>query len=181
MNSQLTRKNTVRLDVSLLVLIPLILAYSLTSCSNQGTSDLISVGMVSDFPQDSVTYLEVSGVFVDPDPPATIIVGDDNRAQGITQANVANISPIPILLVHTQQGEFLAIYAREPHLGCRIEWDEPQAQLVSPCFGERYTLTGVCLYGPCERDLDMFTVVISAKSEVMINLQDFQMGANISH
>jgi Rieske Fe-S protein len=45
-----------------------------------------------------------------------------------------------------------ALSSRCPHLGCRID-RAPQGQLVCPCHGSRFDLTGHRLAGPADADL----------------------------
>jgi Rieske Fe-S protein len=147
-------------------------------CSTTGCGphrpDPVRIGTVSDFPSGSVTDLKLATSFVDPDPPATVIV--DQNGSAVTQPAEAEIDPVPILIVNDPQRGFLAFYAREPHLGCRVEWDPANNVLVSPCYGEQYTLAGECIYGPCERNLDQFGVIITVQDEILIDVQDFRMG-----
>lgn len=68
-------------------------------------------------------------------------------------------------LVRLDSGEILALWDKDPHLGCRVPWD-PWFSFMgrtgwfrNPCHAETYDLTGACFFGPCPRGLDRFPVM----------------------
>jgi cytochrome b6-f complex iron-sulfur subunit len=69
-------------------------------------------------------------------------------------------------VVKLESGGFLALYMKDPHLGCSVPWAadfEFQGQtgwFRNPCHSETYTITGHCVLGPCPRGLDRFPVEI---------------------
>jgi Rieske Fe-S protein len=70
-------------------------------------------------------------------------------------------------LVKLESGELLALYERDPHLGCSVPW-RPDFEFMgkkgwfrNPCHGETYDLLGRCFSGPCVRGLDRFPVRVA--------------------
>jgi Rieske Fe-S protein len=159
-------RNTQLLLISMLVIF-------LCSCQNEKRNPIL-VGERSNFPANSVTALELESSFLDPDPPA---IGSETPGV-VTQPVSETISPIPIFLVHDPKAGIIALYNRDPHLGCRVTWMVERQRFVNPCHGEQYSLTGVCLVGPCPRDLDRFEVIIAEDSEVWISVSKLYFGAS---
>jgi len=78
-------------------------------------------------------------------------------------------------LVKQESGEVLALYQKDPRLGCTVPW-RPDFEFRgrtgwfrNPCHGQTYDLGGSCVAGPCVRGLDRFQVRV-ADREVQVNL-----------
>ena len=56
------------------------------------------------------------------------------------------------VILTLESSELIALSARCPHLGCRIQRQEA-GELVCPCHGSRFSLVGECLRGPATADL----------------------------
>jgi nitrite reductase/ring-hydroxylating ferredoxin subunit len=151
----------------------LILALLLPACASLQATDLVSVGRGEAFPLYSVTRFDLQAVFLDPDPPA---IGSETPGV-VTQPTSETVSPVPVFLIHSEEGEFLALYARDPFLGCQIRWDEEE-RFRDPCHGSLYGRNGEWLSGPSDRGMDRFEVVVDAQGELAIDLSGFQFGGS---
>ena len=81
-----------------------------------------------------------------------------------------------VYLVRLENDEVLALWRRDPHLGCTVPW-RPAFEFMgrkgwfrNPCFGETYDLEGHCVAGSCLRGLDRFPVMIR-DDRVQVDLQ----------
>ena len=69
-----------------------------------------------------------------------------------------------VYLVLLESGKILALSQIDPHLGCKVpfapyfEYMGDTGWFRNPCHGETYDLTGVCIFGPCQRGLDRYEV-----------------------
>lgn len=72
-------------------------------------------------------------------------------------------------LVCLEDGGFLAIYRRCTHLGCAVPFDQASGQFVCPCHGSAFTKDGDVLNQPAPRPLDLFQLVISPDSEIVVD------------
>jgi nitrite reductase/ring-hydroxylating ferredoxin subunit len=133
---------------------------------------LVKVGQAKDFPPHSVTALSLPVTFWDPDPPA--ILGETPGR--VTQMPQAPIEPVLIWLVHSAENGYLALYRRDPYLGCQIAWEEINQRFVNPCHGQKYTKTGEWIEGQSERNLDRFAVVVNDAGELWVDIRRYQVG-----
>lgn len=76
----------------------------------------------------------------------------------------SNDGPYGIWLVRLEDGEVLALFSRDRHLGQSVERFTWPAGLDDPTFGSRnggaFSLDGRSLNGPAARDLDRFPVSV---------------------
>lgn len=132
-----------------------------------------TVGRVDDFPVGSITPLEV----------AVKLTRSVPRVSDTAESDVVDV---PIFLVNDAQEGLLALYAADPHLGCRVGLASdlapeagvsPAANVVffNPCHGEQYDVLGRHITGPAPRGLDRFGVVI-AGSDVIVDIGAFEYG-----
>jgi cytochrome b6-f complex iron-sulfur subunit len=63
-------------------------------------------------------------------------------------------------LVRLEDGGFLALYRRCPHLGCTVPWDETARRFLCPCHGSSFDMRGDVGGPPAPRPLDLFPVRI---------------------
>ena len=69
------------------------------------------------------------------------------RAAGLTE---------PILLIHMEDGSFLAVGAKCTHLGCTVR---PAGNfLTCPCHGSTFNLEGEVVRGPAQKPLSRYRV-----------------------
>jgi menaquinol-cytochrome c reductase iron-sulfur subunit len=79
-------------------------------------------------------------------------------------------------LVRSQaDGNVRAFSTACPHLGCGIDWNEPQRRFVCPCHESYFSLDGKVITGPAPRDMDELDVVAEA-SEVKVVYRRFRVG-----
>lgn len=84
-------------------------------------------------------------------------------------------------VVKLESGEILALYKKDPHLGCSIPWAadfEFIGQIGwfrNPCHSETYTITGHCVFGPCRRGMDRFTVDVR-NDRVLVDVESLIEG-----
>jgi cytochrome b6-f complex iron-sulfur subunit len=75
-------------------------------------------------------------------------------------------------LVKQEDGSFIALFWRDPHLGCTVPWrpdfrftdprtgESKEGWFRDPCYGATYDVNGVRVFGPSPRNLDQFPVEI---------------------
>jgi Rieske Fe-S protein len=63
-------------------------------------------------------------------------------------------------LIRTQDGGFLAVHSRCPHLGCSVNWSAEQNHFYCPCHASSFDLYGDFTNPPVPRPLDIFPVKI---------------------
>ncbi len=84
-------------------------------------------------------------------------------------------------LVKLDEGNFLALLRRDPHLGCTVPWrpdfvfDGKKGWFRNPCHGQTYDLTGRCFFGPCERGMDRFQVSL-VDGNVLVDTHTVELG-----
>lgn len=126
----------------------------------------IVVGRVADFPVGEVVTFRYSTE-------GELLQRPDVR----TSPNTRTIFHV----VQVTPGEFLALYAKDPHLGCMVPW-LPEYEVagetgwfLNPCHGERYNIRGERVFGPAPRGLDRFSVTLRGEL-VVVDLSDLQEG-----
>lgn len=63
-------------------------------------------------------------------------------------------------LVRSQEGGFIALHNRCPHLGCTVIWEAEKNQFLCPCHASEFDMHGDYEAPPVPRPLDIFTVSI---------------------
>jgi cytochrome b6-f complex iron-sulfur subunit len=63
-------------------------------------------------------------------------------------------------LARLEDGGFLALHRRCPHLGCSVPWEEKAKRFVCPCHGSSFDARGDLQSPPAPRALDLFPVRI---------------------
>lgn len=156
------------------IFICLVLLFGQLGCSTIApeAARSINVGRESDFARGSVTAKELQTTFSDPDPPA---IGSATPGV-ITRLPRMDISPVAIFLVRDDAGQFLALYARDPFRGCRIQWLQAAERFEDPCFGSKYNKAGDWLEGPSPRGLDRFGVSVTTDGNVWVDVTNYQPG-----
>lgn len=151
---------------------PMRTLFPVTTASPRSTepSRIVNVGRETDFAPGSVTAMELQTTFSDPDPPA---IGSATPGV-ITRLPRADISPVRIFLVRDDGGKFLALYARDPFRGCRIEWLQAAQRFEDPCFGSKYSKAGQWLEGPSQRGLDRFGVSTTGDGKVVVDVTQYE-------
>ncbi len=71
-------------------------------------------------------------------------------------------APLGMWLVRDEFDDVLALFSRDPHLGCSVDFDVLGGSLPEgpgfrgPCTGSAFLLDGSRVFGPAPRDLDRF-------------------------
>ncbi len=82
-------------------------------------------------------------------------------------------------LVRLADGEFLALSAKDPHLGCTVVASSighvaplriEGVEFRNPCSGALYDLAGRRLFGPGPRDLDRYAVTTMRDGRIRVDL-----------
>ncbi|MGD9333307.1 MAG: Rieske (2Fe-2S) protein [Desulfobacterales bacterium] len=63
-------------------------------------------------------------------------------------------------LARLDDGGFLALSRRCPHLGCTLPWMEEEHQFVCPCHASAFDIRGDVIRSPAPRGLDLYPVTI---------------------
>lgn len=95
--------------------------------------------------------------------PSYVVAGN---VEDFTVGEPVHFADQSFYIVKQESGEFLALYQKDPHLGCTVPW-RPDFEFHgqtgwfrNPCHRETYTLSGECVFGPCPRGLDRFPVEV---------------------
>lgn len=87
--------------------------------------------------------------------PVTAGALDDFPNGSVTEFTDGNF-----FLVRTQDGGFLAVYRRCPHLGCTVKWTPEQERFYCPCHASSFDQYGDFIDQPVPRALDSFPVQV---------------------
>ena len=126
----------------------------------------LNVGAVQDFPIAEVVTFRYS------------TDGELDQRTGVV------FSPGTRTVFHVVQvtpGEFLALHAKDPHLGCMVPWQpdfEYDGQLGwfhNGCHGETYNIRGEPVFGPTPRGLDRFAVTVRG-DRLLVDLGELTEG-----
>lgn len=123
-----------------------------------------TLGRATDFPSGSVTAFDLRSTLLDPD---------------AADPAAAELSPVPIYLVHVSEDEFLALLRRDPDSGCDVEWEAAGELFRDPCNDSTYNLRGERLSGPARRGLDRFPVIHVGRGNLQVNVELFQIGPTV--
>ena len=63
-------------------------------------------------------------------------------------------------LIRVEDGGFLAVHSRCPHLGCNVNWSAEQNHFHCPCHASSFDFYGDLTNPPVPRPLDIFPVEI---------------------
>jgi cytochrome b6-f complex iron-sulfur subunit len=90
-------------------------------------------------------------------PPKTVAQESDIVQVNVNEvpmggSKVINYKEKPTIIIHTDSGLF-ALSAVCTHLGCIVQWDEINQEIVCPCHAARYDLNGNVKSGPAPRPL----------------------------
>lgn len=65
-------------------------------------------------------------------------------------------------LIRDQEGGFLAVYSRCPHLGCTVNWNSEKERFLCPCHASSFDIYGDYESKPVPRALDIFPINIDS-------------------
>jgi cytochrome b6-f complex iron-sulfur subunit len=95
----------------------------------------------------------------------TITAGvvDDFPPGSVTEFDEGNF-----FLVRSQDGGFLAVFRRCPHLGCSVKWVEEKGRFYCPCHASSFDEHGDFINQPVPRALDSFGIKIK-ENQVLVD------------
>ncbi|MEK7251248.1 MAG: Rieske (2Fe-2S) protein [Bacteroidota bacterium] len=106
----------------------------------------------------------------------TPLKGPDTSKETIRVASVADLAPNtakvfkvnkePVIVVHTQSGQYKAFSARCTHLGCVVKYntEEGPPHFSCNCHGSQFDINGKNFDGPAPRPLNPFRVMLKDSS-----------------
>ena len=83
--------------------------------------------------------------------------------------SVTEFSQSGFFIVRTDDGGFLSVYRRCPHLGCTVTWEEENELFKCPCHASTFDFFGDFSKTPVPRALDTFQVTFE-DGQVFVNL-----------
>jgi cytochrome b6-f complex iron-sulfur subunit len=107
----------------------------------------------------------------------------DLDRETIRVASVADIAPNtakiirfnkePVIVVHTESGQFKAFSARCTHLGCVVQFkaDEGAPHFSCNCHGSQFDITGKNIAGPAPRPLVPLKVNVQESDVLVTKIQ----------
>ncbi len=63
-------------------------------------------------------------------------------------------------LVRLEDGGFLAVSNKCPHLGCSVPWNDDEKRFICPCHSSVFDVTGAVIESPAPRALDLYPIKI---------------------
>lgn len=109
---------------------------------------------------------------------------DAGTVEALTVNEPVRVPEHRFWLVKQESGDILALYEKDPHLGCTVPW-RPDFKFRgvtgwfrNPCHAETYDLAGRCHFGPCPRGLDRFPVRVN-DGRVQVNTARLLPGPSI--
>ena len=82
-------------------------------------------------------------------------------------------------LIRAEDGGFLAVHSRCPHLGCTVTWVNETQQFLCPCHASYFDAYGNFEGPPVPRPLDTFAVVIE-DGQVQVDTAELQQRDNFA-
>ncbi len=122
-----------------------------------------------------LSLLPVAKVFVEYLTPKKIV---ESVRESLKIASISDVPPgtarifrfgkDPVILVHTDTGQFKAFNARCTHLGCVVQYQpDPTPHFYCNCHGSVYNSDGVNISGPAPRPLAPYKVTLEGSSIVV--------------
>ena len=85
-------------------------------------------------------------------------------------SKIVKFGRIPVLLVKSEEGNFIALSATCTHLDCIVQYKEDTKQVWCACHNGLYDLKGRNVSGPPPRSLDNYIVKV-VNNEIIITTQ----------
>lgn len=84
----------------------------------------------------------------------------------VNSAKIYKVNKEPVILVHTQNGQYKAFAARCTHLGCVVRYntEEGPPHFSCNCHGSEFDITGKNIEGPASRPLAPYRVTLKESS-----------------
>ncbi len=127
-------------------------------------------------------FLAVTGVFVWPGGARPSPIMTAGEVDDFERGSVTLFEERPFFLVRLEDGTFLALYDRSPHMKNEpLQW-RPNFEFMgkagwfrSPFHGETFAKDGTAVFGPAGRDMDRFSVIIEG-GQVKVNTSQLILG-----
>jgi Rieske Fe-S protein len=85
-------------------------------------------------------------------------------------SKIVKFGRVPVLLVKTENGNFIALSATCTHLDCIVQYKQDTKQVLCACHNGIYDLRGRNVSGPPPRALDNYIVKV-VNDEIIITTQ----------
>lgn len=85
-------------------------------------------------------------------------------------SEIVKFGRIPLILIRTEEGDFLAFTATCTHLDCIVQYKPDSKQILCACHNGIYDLRGVNVSGPPPKPLEEYSVNI-INNEIVISKQ----------
>jgi cytochrome b6-f complex iron-sulfur subunit len=83
----------------------------------------------------------------------------------LNSSKIVRFGKDPVLVIHTESGQFKAFYARCTHLGCVVKYEsEDEPHIKCNCHSSVFDMTGKNLTGPAPRPLIPLRVTVQETS-----------------
>ena len=93
--------------------------------------------------------------------------------EDFTPGSVTEVQRANLYLIRSEDGGFLAVNRRCPHLGCSVKWSADDEEFHCPCHASSFDFHGDYTSPPVPRALDTFEVNIE-DGQVMVNTSRIQ-------
>jgi len=80
--------------------------------------------------------------------------------ESFASGSVTEFPESRFFLIRAQEGGFLAVHNRCPHLGCTVIWIPEEQKFLCPCHASHFDATGDYEAPPVPRPLDTFKVLV---------------------
>lgn len=90
------------------------------------------------------------------------------RVEEFILGTVSRIQKGRFYISRLEDGGFLALWQRCPHLGCTVPWLETEERFHCPCHSSIFDPTGNLISGPAPRPMDLFPIEI-VEGEVVVD------------
>ena len=152
-----------------MVVLAVVLGIALFVFARERDPLIVQVGTVDQFPPGSVTLVQLD-----------TRLPEFARVQ-ITQAAKfphAFRSPIPVYIVHAEDGAWYAWYQYDPRNSCAVSWQLAEKKFIEACHGSAYERNGEYVRSPSARNLNGFRVDVQRDGTISLDPRSFKLGAS---
>jgi Rieske Fe-S protein len=71
------------------------------------------------------------------------------------------------ILIHLNNGQFVAFDATCTHVGCPLDYDPSSGQPVCPCHGAAFTKSAEIINGPAQTPLASVSIKVNQNSDTI--------------
>lgn len=100
------------------------------------------------------------------------------KVSDFTLGTVVEFTEGNFYLVRTQDGGFMAIYRRCPHLGCTVNWNPEKERFYCPCHSASFDRNGEYQSQMVSRSLDTFPVLFE---NGLVKVDTSQLQTRVHH